>query len=73
MPLKVSDSTVWTFTFVSLYVISNLTLLSAQKVSPRAFLPVQLIEGRIAKDLCTNLIAIRKHVSKKEHQKDLLP
>lgn len=32
-------------------------------VSPRAFLPVQLVEGRIAKDLCTNLIAIRDYVT----------
>ena len=38
-------------------------------VSPRAFLPVQLIEGRIAKDLCTNLVAIRNYVSKQELQR----
>ena len=35
-------------------------------VSPRAYLPVQLIEGRIAKDLCANLMAIRKYVTKME-------
>ena len=37
-----------------------------QTVSPRAYLPVQLIEGRIAKDLCANLMAIRKDVTKME-------
>lgn len=31
----------------------------AVEISPRAYLPVQLIEGRIVKDLCTNLEAIR--------------
>jgi len=36
----------------------------AVELSPRSYLPVALIEGRIAKDLCNNLIAIRKHVSK---------
>ena len=35
----------------------------------KAFLPVQLIEGRIAKDLCTNLVAIRNYVSKQELQR----
>ena len=38
-------------------------------VSPRAYLPVQLIEGRIAKDLCANLEAIRKYVTKQELQR----
>jgi hypothetical protein len=32
-------------------------------VSPRAYLPVQLIEARIVRDLCTNLLAIRDFVS----------
>lgn len=36
----------------------------AVEISPRSYLPVQLIEGRIAKDLCNNLIAIRDVVSK---------
>jgi len=31
----------------------------AVEVSPRAYLPVQLIERRIAADLCSNLVAIR--------------
>eukprot|EP00522_Entomoneis_paludosa_P016314 CAMPEP_0172444052 /NCGR_PEP_ID=MMETSP1065-20121228/4183_1 /TAXON_ID=265537 /ORGANISM="Amphiprora paludosa, Strain CCMP125" /LENGTH=406 /DNA_ID=CAMNT_0013194469 /DNA_START=472 /DNA_END=1692 /DNA_ORIENTATION=- len=34
----------------------------AVEVSPRSYLPVQLIEGRIVKDLCTNLKAIRDFV-----------
>lgn len=36
----------------------------AVEISPRSYLPVQLIEGRIAKDLCNNLLAIRDVVSK---------
>ena len=36
----------------------------AVEVSPRAYLPVQLIEGRIVRDLCTNLEAIRDFVSR---------
>jgi hypothetical protein len=35
-------------------------------VSPRAYLPVQLIEGRVAKDLCANLEAIRDFVATAE-------
>ena len=35
----------------------------AVEVSPRAYLPVQLIEGRIVRDLCTNLEAIRDFVT----------
>jgi len=35
----------------------------AVEISPRAYLPVRLVEGRIVKDLCTNLEAIRKVVS----------
>ncbi|CAB9499981.1 Polyketide cyclase / dehydrase and lipid transport [Seminavis robusta] len=31
----------------------------AVEISPRAYLPVQLVEGRIVKDLCNNLLAIR--------------
>jgi len=37
----------------------------AVEISPRSYLPVQLIEGRIAKDLCNNLLAIRDVVSNK--------
>jgi len=36
----------------------------AVEVSPRAYLPVSLIEGRIVRDLCTNLEAIRDFVAK---------
>jgi hypothetical protein len=35
----------------------------AVEVSPRAYLPVSLVEGRIAKDMCTNLKAIREYVA----------
>lgn len=35
----------------------------AVEVSPRAYLPVSLVEGRIAKDMCTNLKAIREYVT----------
>lgn len=35
----------------------------AVEISPRPYLPVALVEGRIAQDLCTNLRAIRDHVS----------
>lgn len=38
----------------------------AVEVSPRAYLPVQLVEGRIVRDLCTNLGAIRDFVER-EH------
>jgi hypothetical protein len=31
----------------------------AVEVSPRPYLPVGLVEGRIARDLCANLKAIR--------------
>jgi hypothetical protein len=34
----------------------------AVEVSPRAYLPVSLVEGRIVRDLCTNLAAIRDFV-----------
>jgi hypothetical protein len=35
----------------------------AVEVSPRAYLPVALVEGRIVKDVCTNLVAIRDYVT----------
>jgi hypothetical protein len=34
----------------------------AVEISPRAYLPVRLVEGRVAADLCTNLEAIREYV-----------
>lgn len=34
----------------------------AVEVSPRAYLPVSLVEGRIVKDLCLNLAAIRDYM-----------
>ena len=37
----------------------------AVEISPRAYLPVQLVEGRIVKDLCANLLAIRDCVTNK--------
>jgi hypothetical protein len=37
----------------------------AVNVSPRAYLPVQLVEGNIMRDLCTNLVAIRNYVAAK--------
>ena len=37
----------------------------AVEVSPRAYLPVSLVEGRIVRDLCTNLASIRDYVSEK--------
>jgi hypothetical protein len=38
----------------------------AVEVSPRAYLPVRFVEGRIVKDLCANLEAIRDYVAQKE-------
>jgi hypothetical protein len=35
----------------------------AVEISPRAYLPVRLVEGRIVADLCTNLKSIRNAVS----------
>ncbi|GAX10313.1 hypothetical protein FisN_3Lh516 [Fistulifera solaris] len=35
----------------------------AVEVSPRAYLPVRMIEGRIVRDLCSNLVAIRNYLS----------
>jgi Polyketide cyclase / dehydrase and lipid transport len=37
----------------------------AVEISPRAYLPVQLIEKRIVSDLCSNLVAIRDYLAKK--------
>jgi hypothetical protein len=37
----------------------------AVEISPRAYLPVSLVEGRIVRDLCTNLASIRDFVSEK--------
>ena len=38
----------------------------AVEISPRAYLPVQLVEGRIVKDLKNNLEAIREYVEERE-------
>jgi len=35
----------------------------AVEISPRIYLPVRLVEGRIVQDLCANLEAIREAVS----------
>jgi len=35
----------------------------AVEVSPRPYLPVAIVEGRISQDLCNNLLAIRDRVS----------
>ena len=40
----------------------------AVEVSPRAYLPVQLIEKRIVSDLCTNLVAIRDYLAQRSEQ-----
>lgn len=42
---------------------SAMRLTYAVEISPRAYLPVQLVEGRIVKDLCNNLLAIRDCVA----------
>jgi hypothetical protein len=42
---------------------SSMRLTYAVEISPRAYLPVQLVEGRIVSDLCTNLKAIRNAVA----------
>jgi hypothetical protein len=42
---------------------SSMRLTYAVEISPRAYLPVQLVEGRIVSDLCTNLEAIRNAVA----------
>jgi len=38
----------------------------AVEISPRPYLPVRLVEGRIVKDLCSNLEAIRAAVTNKQ-------
>jgi len=38
----------------------------AVEISPRSYLPVALVEGRISRDLCDNLSAIRDFVTKDE-------
>lgn len=43
---------------------SAMRLTYAVEISPRAYLPVRLVEGRIAQDLCANLEAIRDFVTK---------
>jgi hypothetical protein len=43
---------------------SAMRLTYAVEISPRAYLPVRLVEGRIVRDLCTNLEAIRDAVTK---------
>lgn len=43
---------------------SAMRLTYAVEVSPRPYLPVALVEGRIAQDLCSNLKAIREHFTK---------
>ena len=42
---------------------SAMRLTYAVEVSPRPYLPVALVEGRIAQDLCANLIAIRERMT----------
>ncbi len=42
---------------------SAMRLTYAVEVSPRPYLPVAFVEGRISQDLCDNLIAIRDFVS----------
>jgi len=41
---------------------SAMRLTYAVEISPRAYLPVRLVEGRIAQDLCANLESIRDFV-----------
>jgi len=38
----------------------------AVEISPRPYLPVALVEGRVSRDLCDNLIAIRDFVTKRD-------
>jgi len=42
---------------------SAMRLTYAVEISPRPYLPVALVENRIARDLCMNLEAIRDFVS----------
>lgn len=46
--------------------VEYMRLTYAVEVSPRAYLPVSLVEGRIVRDLCTNLEAIRDFVQEDE-------
>jgi len=43
----------------------------AVEISPRLYLPVKLIEGRIVADLCANLEAIRKVVTERRRQEQM--
>ena len=43
---------------------SAMRLTYAVEISPRAYLPVRLVEGRIAQDLCANLESIRDFVQR---------
>lgn len=43
---------------------SAMRLTYAVEISPRPYLPVALVEGRISKDLCNNLLAVRNFVTK---------
>jgi len=45
---------------------SAMRLTYAVEISPRAYLPVQLVERRIVKDLCNNLEAIRDAVESRD-------
>mmetsp|Transcript_7976 Transcript_7976/g.15027 ORF Transcript_7976/g.15027 Transcript_7976/m.15027 type:complete len:565 (-) Transcript_7976:46-1740(-) len=44
---------------------SAMRLTYAVEISPRPYLPVALVEGRISKDLCNNLLAVRDFVTTK--------
>jgi len=44
----------------------------AVEVSPRAYLPVSLIEGRIVGDLCTNLLAVRDFWPSDNREKEVV-
>jgi len=42
----------------------------AVEISPRPYLPVGLVEGRISQDLCNNLYAIRDYVTQNQQQQE---
>lgn len=44
---------------------SAMRLTYAVEISPRPYLPVALVEGRISKDLCNNLLAVRDFVTRR--------
>lgn len=46
---------------------SAMRLTYAVEISPRPYLPVAVVEGRISRDLCDNLSAIREYVTKEEN------